>query len=237
MTRARTHVSALGTAPRARLLLLLPLALAAAALVAPTTMATAHRAGASGPCAPAGALVEYYVGDDWWANNTLAVRPDGSATLCWWGLTNPHGRAEEHISFVLTGRTMTALKAELGRIGVRRLGPPPADWPPCCDMTFTALVYKGKVIPRDGRPSTKAAVGALSRRRGDPAQDHPSTTRRSRTSPRPRPPQSFASRLWRRAFDHRVNYRANRGSRLAFISGGRALVAESVSAVALVPGA
>src|SRR5262245_21677647 len=114
-------------------------------------------------CIEPGAVLAYFVGDDWWANTTLVICADRSATIVWWGLTNPHGRAAEHKNLVLTARTWAALMVELGRLDMQRLGPPARGWPPCCDRTFAALTYKAKTIPRDGTPRSKESQRALQR--------------------------------------------------------------------------
>ena len=111
------------------------------------------------PCPTAGALVVYTTSQGVAYRNDLVIRPDGHASLCW---SRPTPAAVTgRTTFVLTRRTLAVLHAELDRIDVEHLGPPPAQWPPCCYQEARALVYDGTGIPFEGRPQTPEAIQAL----------------------------------------------------------------------------
>ena len=113
------------------------------------------------PCPTVGALVVYTTSEGVAYRNDLVIRPDGHASLCW---SRPTPAAVTgRTTFVLTRRTLAVLQAELDRIDIEHLGPPPAQWPPCCSRTARALVYEGTGIPFQGRPQTPDAIQALSR--------------------------------------------------------------------------
>ena len=82
------------------------------------------------------------------------IGEDGHASLCW-GRRASSAPSRGRRTFVVPGRTLEVLRETLERIEVEHLGPPPAEWPPCCFRLSRALVYKGTGIPYQGRPQTR----------------------------------------------------------------------------------
>jgi hypothetical protein len=96
--------------------------LLALALAVPTAMA--DESPLSAPCGQPGQLLSFYVDDDWGYSNALVIHRDGHAWFCW-----RHGMLIGDASsgwsgLVLSTPKLAALKAALGQIGIRRLGPP-----------------------------------------------------------------------------------------------------------------
>jgi hypothetical protein len=109
-------------------------------------------------CPTAHALVAYYVTDGTSFNNDLVIRRDRQASLCW-GRHGPLANRSGRKNFLVSRPTIKALAFQLERIGT--LGPRPK--PLGADVPSTSLVYRGKAIPADGYPKTRAGVQALRR--------------------------------------------------------------------------
>jgi hypothetical protein len=113
------------------------------------------------PCPAAGALVVYYVSEGVAYKNNLVIGSDGRALLCW-GRANP-GAVTGRSTFTVAQPTLQVLKTALDGIGVEHLGPPPANWPPCCLKRSSVLVYKGTGIPFHGLPASVSGMQSLHR--------------------------------------------------------------------------
>jgi hypothetical protein len=107
-------------------------------------------------CPTAHALVAYYVTDGSSFNNDLVIRLDRHASLCWGRHVNNRSGRE---NFLVSRLTIKALRFQLERIG--RLRPPPP--PRGADVRSASLVYRGRTIPANGYPKTRAGIRALRR--------------------------------------------------------------------------
>jgi hypothetical protein len=124
---------------------------------APGAFARSSISDEPGLCPPAGSLVTYST-TGFRAGRTIVVQQDGRVWLCWRRASRDDGR----VGFMLTPAQMKTLRADLSRIGVHRLAPPPA---PCvaCNAGISTLSYRGATLPWSGRQTSKAAADALTR--------------------------------------------------------------------------
>jgi hypothetical protein len=133
----------------------------AAAVAVPSAMSRAPVEPSRAPCPTGGALVVYYVNQGVAYKDNLVIEPDGRAALCW-GRARP-GAVTGRTTFAVANGTMKLLQAALDGIDVEHLGPPPAQWPPCCLKRATILVYRGFGVPYHGQPRTPAGLESLHR--------------------------------------------------------------------------